>query len=203
MDHAEVVRRRRMVRAFRPDPIDAATLERIIDAGLRGPTAGNSVGVDLVVLEGAEQTERYWSVTLAGVRRERFSWPRLLDAPVLIVVTCSPAAYVARYAEPDKAATGLGAGPAAWPVPYWFVDAGAATMALLYAAVAEGLGACLFGAFEHEAAIAQRLGVPAEHRLASTVAVGHAAPDRPGRSARRHARRGERVHRGGWTSPMG
>ena len=42
----------------------------------RAPAAGNSDGTDLVVLEGPEQTRRYWDITLpAGSARERFGWP--------------------------------------------------------------------------------------------------------------------------------
>ncbi|MEZ5178986.1 MAG: nitroreductase family protein [Acidimicrobiales bacterium] len=123
----------------------------------------------------------------------------LLVAPVLVVVATRPGAYVDRYAEADKAATGLGAGADAWPVPYWWVDAGAAVEHLLLGAVEAGLGACLFGIFEHEAAVAEAFAVPADHRLVGTVALGHPAPDEPGRSAGRPRRHlGDVVHRNRW-----
>src|SRR5690606_7381438 len=37
---AEVLRRRRMVRHYRPEPVPAETVDRIVDAGRRSPTAG-------------------------------------------------------------------------------------------------------------------------------------------------------------------
>jgi nitroreductase len=108
---------------------------------------------------------------------------------VLIVVAVSPEAYVARYGEPDKSGTGLGASLDAWSVPYWWVDAGAAVENLLLAVTDAGLGACLFGLFDHEHAVADVFGVPEGVRLVATVAVGHRGPaDRRGRSAERPRR---------------
>jgi nitroreductase len=84
-------------------------------------------------------------------------------------------------------------------VPYWWVDAGMAAEHLLLGAVAEGLGACFFGLFDHEAAVLAELGVPEGWRAVGTVAMGHPAPDEPGRSARRGRRPlDEVVRRGGW-----
>ena len=110
MDFADVVRSRRMVRAFESRPVPADVLDRVLDLARRVPAAGNTQGLDLVVLEGPAQTARYWDATLPPERREAFPWPRLLDAPVLIVPVGDPDAYVERYAEPDKARTGLGRG---------------------------------------------------------------------------------------------
>ena len=89
---------------------------------LRAPSAGHSQGLDLVVLTG-DDVVRYWSVTLPDPAG--FRWQGLLRAPVLVVPVVSPAAYADRYSEPDKAAAGLGS-VEAWPVPYWWVDGGAA-----------------------------------------------------------------------------
>ena len=56
---------------------------------------------------------------------------------------------------------------------------------LLLGATAVGLGACFFGLFEHEAAVLAALGVPDGWRAVGTIALGHPAPDEPGRSAAR------------------
>jgi nitroreductase len=189
-----------MVRAFDRRPVPSEVLDRLLDLARRVPAAGNTQALDLVVLEGPEQTDRYWDVTLPAERRDRFPWPGLLDAPVLIIPVGHPEAYVARYAETDKAATGLGQGSDAWPVPYWYVDTAFAAMVALLAAVDEGLGALFFGQFEHEAAVAAALGIPSDRRAVGTLAVGYAAEgQRPSTSSRR-ARRSfdEIVHRGGW-----
>jgi nitroreductase len=202
VDLVDAIARRRMVRAFRPDPVDPATLDGLLDAARRAPSAGFTQGVELLALNGPAETARYWDTTLPAERRGGFPWPRLLDAPALVVVCADPAAYVARYAEPDKAGTGLGAGAERWAVPFWFVDAGMAAENLLLRATACGLGACLFGVFDHEPAVKAAFGIPERVRTVATVAVGHPDPaaDRPSRSAAERPRRSftEVVHRGHW-----
>jgi nitroreductase len=200
MQFADVVRSRRMVRAFEARPVPADVLDRVLDLARRVPAAGNAQGLDLVVLEGPAETARYWDASLPADRREGFPWPGLLDAPVLVVPVGDPDAYVARYAEPDKARTGLGEGVEAWPVPYWYVDTAFAAMVALLAAVDEGLGALFFGQFEHEAAIAAALGIPSDRRAVGTIALGYAADEqRPSGSSRRPRRPlDDVVHRGHW-----
>ena len=189
-----------MVRAFDRRAVPGDVLDRVLDLAVRIPAAGNTQGLDLVVLEGAE-TDRYWDISLPPDRRESFPWPGLVRAPVLLVPVGDPSAYVERYAEPDKAATGLGTTTDAWPVPYWYVDTAFAAMVALLAAVDEGLGACFFGQFEHEAALKAALGIPADRRPVGTIALGYADPheDRQSFSATRPRRSlASVVHRGGW-----
>lgn len=198
MELTEAMGRRRMVRSFDGRPVPVGVVDALVDLARRAPSAGNVQAVSFVVLEGAE-TARIWDVTLPPGRRAAFRWQRLLDAPVVIVPVVSPAAYAARYAEADKAATGLGAGSDAWPVPYWWVDGGMAVHGLLLAAVDAGLGALFYGLFDRERAVLDALGVPDEWRALGAVALGWPAPDEPGRSAgRSRPALSEVVHRGGW-----
>lgn len=202
MELEDVIRRRRMVRAFAPDPVAPAVVNQLLDMARRAPSAGNSQSIEFLVLEGPEQTARYWDTTLPASRRADFGWPELLIAPVIVVVWVDPAVYGSRYREPDKANTGLGDGPDKWPVPYWWVDGGAAVMTLLHGAVDKGLGALFFGLFDHEDAVRNRFGVPGGRRAVGAVALGTAAPDRPGRSAGRPRPPLEQiVHRGSWPDP--
>jgi nitroreductase len=182
---------RRMCRAFSREGVGGDALDRVLAAGQRAPSAGNVQAVELLVID---EPADYWALTLAD--RDGFRWQGLLDAPVLVIPVVAPAAYAARYAEPDKASTGLGSVDA-WPVPYWWVDGGMAVEAMLRVAAEEGLGACFFGLFEHERAVLDAFGVPADRRALGTVALGHPRPDTPGRSAGR-AKRADRVHRGRW-----
>lgn len=199
MGLGDVVRRRRMVRAFTDEPVSEAVVDGLIDLARRAPSAGNSQGMAYVVLAGSSETSRYWDITLPPDRRASFRWPGLVGAPVLVIIVARPDAWVERYAEPDKATTGLGEGPDAWRVPYWWVDAGMAVEHLLLGAVDAGLGACFFGLFDHEPAVLAALGVPAGWRAVGTVALGHPAPDEPGRSSERPRPPLEDViHRGHW-----
>lgn len=189
-----------MTRAFAARPLDPGLLDHLVDLASRGPSAGKTQGWHLVVLEGAA-TARFWDVTLPAARRPGFAWPHLLDAPVIALPFADPAAYLARYREADKAASGLGASTEAWPAPYWTIDAAMAVMTLLLAAEEAGLGALFFGVFRGEAALRADLGVPAGLELLGAVALGYRLDGEPrsGASARR-PRRGpdEIVHRGGW-----
>jgi nitroreductase len=199
MELSEALRRRRMVRNYTADPIDPDVLGRVLAAGRRAPAAGNTQALDVIILEGAADTHRYWDVTLAPERRATFRWPGLLVAPVLLIPCVRPQSYVDRYAEDDKARAGLGDGADGWRVPYWYVDGGASIMAMLLTAVDEGLGSLLFGQFDHEPALRAEFGIPDDVVPLGTIALGHPAPDEPGRSAKRRGRRlADVVHRGGW-----
>jgi nitroreductase len=192
MEFIDMLRTRRMTRSFEERSLDPELVERMLAAGLRGPTAGHTQGVDLLVLEGPRQTGRYWDAALPAAERGRFPWPGLLAAPLLVVVGSSEAAYRRRYAEPDKAA-------AAFDVPWWYVDAAFAALLIQLAAVDAGLGA-LFFATHQVPAVRLAFGVPDEWAPVGTVAIGHPAPDRPSSSVATRRRRpaAEAIHRGGW-----
>jgi nitroreductase len=200
MQFTEVVQQRRMVRSFLPRAVAPEITDRLLDLARRAPSAGNTWGTHFVVLEGAEQTGRYWDLTLPPERRPAFPWPGLLDAPLLILPCGDADAYVSRYAEQDKARTGLGESAEDWAIPYWHVDTAMAAMTVLHAAVDEGLGALFFGLFDHEPAIAEALGIPAAVRPIGTIAIGHPAGEsRTSKSAGRGLPRLETiVHRGAW-----
>lgn len=195
-----LVTARRMIRTFTDDVVPPGLVDELVDLARRAPSAGNTQPWEFLVLEG-DDTARYWDVTMPEPdARSRFRWQGLLTAPVLIVPYIRPAAYVERYAEPDKDTTGLGVATSSWDVPYWWVDGGAAVEHLLLGATAAGLGACLFGQFEHEPAVRQAFGVPDDRRAVGTVALGWPSPDdEPGRSAsRRRPSLDEVIHRGRW-----
>ena len=201
MELAAAVAKRRMVRSFTGRPVPAQVLDDILAAACRAPTAGNAAGWDAVVLVGPEETGPFWeSTTSPDWRRTARRWPGLSRAPVVVALFVSPDAYLARYAEPDKASSGLSQGPDAWPVPYWFVDGGFAAMSLLLGAVDHGLGACFLGNFRGEAELRDRLGVPADRRYAGAVLIGEPDTDEPPSESLGRGRRraGDIVHQGGW-----
>ncbi len=204
VEFAEVVRSRRMTRAFDDRPIDPGVLDGLVELAARAPSAGKTQGWHLVVLEG-DATSLFWDSTLPVVKRDSFRWKRLLNAPVIALPLADAKAYVDRYAEPDKAQTGLGSGASAWPVPYWTIDTSMAVMTLLLAAEDAGLGALFFGVFRGERELRQRLGIPGGLELLGAIALGHPAPpiddsaSGPGRSATRERRRAAQImHRGRW-----
>jgi nitroreductase len=202
MELHEAIRQRRMVRSFSSEPIESAVVDYLLDAALRSPTAGNTGGTAWVVLEGREQTATFWDATTDEDWRTRN--PRraagLRRAPVVLLAYASPAAYVDRYAEADKAPSGLGEGAHRWPIPYWTGDAAFGVMAVLLGAVDAGLGACILGTFRGEDELATRLGVPQGWRLFCAVALGRPDGDdhRSPSLNRRRTVGAERIHRQTW-----
>lgn len=183
----DVVARRRMVRRYAPQPVPANKLERIIQVALSAPSAGNSRGQSLVVVT---DPDRRAALALAagepGYIARGFD-PWLSSAPVLVAICVSPDRYRNRYSESDKRDSDL-----SWTVPYWWVDGGATLMALLLAAVDEGLAAGFLGAHAFTD-LDDLLGLPAGVEVVGVVTLGTPAPDRSTRSARRPGPAAEEV----------
>jgi len=199
MEYADVVRRRRMVRDYDPDrPVPAQVYQRLLGYAVRAPSAGFSQGWGFLVLSTAADRERFWAATtepdaaadswLAGMRR----------APLIVVAHGNRDIYLDRYAEADKGWTDRD--ESRWPVPYWHIDAGFASLMILLGAVDEGLGACFFGVPPaYTARYREAFGVPPGYAPVGAITVGYPAPDRRSPSLRR-GRRGvdEVVHYGRW-----
>ncbi|MGH2734058.1 MAG: nitroreductase family protein [Actinomycetota bacterium] len=196
MEFSEVVRKRRMVRSYDSEPIDRNALERIVSAGLRGPSAGFSQGQYLVVVT-REETRRAIA-ELAGepdyVAQGLPAW--ISTAPAHIVVCTSEADYHARYQEPDKLKDdGV---EIDWPIPYWHTDAGAAMMLVLLAAVDEDLGAGFFGTHTLQG-LHDLLGIPEEVTPVGVVTIGRPSGKQPaGSAARGHRPHDQTVHWETW-----
>jgi len=189
MDALEAIRRRHMHRALSAEVVDPAAVARIAEAALRAPSAGHTQAVHLTIATDPEVRRRILAtLTTPGWLEARPRFAGLRRAPVLVVLGVDPEAYAVRYREPDKAPSGLGHLDA-WPVPYWWVDAGCALEGLLVAATAEGLGAAVLGTFRGEAELIRLAGMPATARVAATVALGHPLPEAPGGSAKGRPRR--------------
>ena len=201
MELSEVLRRRRSVRRFDPDrPVPGDVLDEVLAAALRAPTAGNTQGVTLLVLDRPDQVTDYWRLTAGDASDADDSWLRgMRTAPVLVTVWTSKAAYLDRYAEPDKGWTDRD--ESHWSAPYWWVDAGMAAMNVLLAVVDQGLGACFFGVpAERRDAIRAGLGVPPEQLDVGVIAIGYpvAGGDRGSSATRPKVATDVRIRRGLW-----
>jgi nitroreductase len=127
--------------------------------------------------------------------------PWISRAPAHLVIAVSEKLYRDRYAEPDK--LGPDGTPIEWPIPYWWVDAGAALMAVLLASVDEGLAAGFLGVHSVPE-LADTLGLPEHMVPIGVVTVGHQAPDRRSGSLDRPKRmREEVIHHETWGSMPG
>jgi nitroreductase len=182
MEFTELVKKRRMVRNFSPDPVDPAAIDRIVGLARHAPSAGFTQGQYFVVV-----TRPELKATIAELCGEAsyvqggfHNW--ISGAPVLIVPCTSEAAYHRRYQQADK--VGADGKEIDWPVPYWHMDIGCAVMVLLLAIVDAGLAAGFAGTHQTEA-LKSLLNIPAEVTPVGVIPVGHPLPDKPSPSLKR------------------
>jgi FMN reductase [NAD(P)H] len=169
MNFREILGHRRMVRAYEPEPVPRAVVERVVRSVRRAPSAGFSQGLRLVVVTDAERRRRLGEI----VGEE--TW--VGNAPVLVVVCVREDDYHDRYRQPDKLAL-TGGVEIEWPIPFWYFDAGAAAMLILLSAIDEDYAAGLFGVpVEMLPAFRGELGLPGDVEIACCITVGRAAAE--------------------------
>jgi nitroreductase len=187
-----------MVRTYADAPVDPAQLQRILDNALHAPSAGFSQGWAFLVLDTPDDVGRFWSATTPESPTAT-AWLRgMRTAPVVVVPLASKAAYLDRYAEPDKGWADRD--EARWPIPYWYTDTAMAALLMLLTATDEGLGACFFGVpTEHHQALRTEFGVPAEYTPVGAVTIGRRTADPGPRGSAGRGRRTDVFHRGNWS----
>ncbi len=168
----ELLKRRRAVRSYTGERVPREVLERIARAARRGPNAGYSQGLRLLVVDDPETI----GALVADDADER-SRRWFTSAAAHVFVLTREQDYHDRYTQPDKLAV-TGGVEVVWPVPFWHVDAGAAMMLVMLAALEEELGAGVYGVpVEDDARIRELLGIPADLTIVVGLTVGHPAED--------------------------
>jgi nitroreductase len=188
MEFRDVVLRRRMVRAYDPSrPVPRATVDSLLGLALHAPSAGFSQGWRFLVLDSPAARDAFWDAT-SSPEATPDSWlVGMRTAPVLVVAFSDKDAYLDRYAEPDKGWTDRD--EARWPVPYWHIDTGMASLLVLLGAVDAGLAACFFGIERaHWDVLRAAFHVPPGLTPIGAISIGYRAPDRPSPSLRRGRR---------------
>lgn len=173
-EFADILRKRKMVRSYRDEPVPREAIERIVARARKAPTAGFSQGLRFIVVTDPEGRS---AVAKAGGERwyaEHGMATWLSAAPVQVVVCTREEDYHERYRLPDKLqedGTEID-----WPIPWWYADAGKAIMLLLLCAVDEGLAAGMFGLHD-AAACREALGIPDDVTPVAVVTIGHSGAD--------------------------
>jgi nitroreductase len=199
MEFRDVVLRRRMVRNYDPDrAVPPEVRDRILEHAIRAPSAGFSQGWGFLVLEEQADRDRFWDVATPRTEVWQQWLVNMRRAPLIIVPHSNRSVYLDRYAEQDKG--WVDRDESRWPVPYWDIDTGFASLLMLLTAVDEGLGACFFGIPpEQKAAYQAEFGVPEAYTPIGAVSVGYRAPDhRSGSLKRGRKSADEVVHHGQW-----
>jgi nitroreductase len=116
-----------------------------------------------------------------------------------MVVAANESLYHARYNEADKLAA-TGGVEITWPVPYWFVDAGALMMLVLLAGIDEGLASAFIGHPDQKRIFGELLGLPDDVVPIGLALFGKPAESPPIGSRLRSRQRplDDLVHWDGW-----
>lgn len=196
MEFEQVVRKRRMVRHFTDEPVSREVMDRILDLARHAPSAGFTQGQSFVVVTDPGMKKRLAELCGEEGYVARGWDPWISEAPVLVIPCTSEEAYHRRYREADKIQSD--GTEIEWPVPFWFMDIGAAIQILLMAVVNEGLAAGYAGVWDLDA-LRDLLVIPAEVTPMGVIPVGHGAPDMPSPSLKRGRKsEGEWAHWEKW-----
>jgi len=198
MELREILALRRMHRSFLPEPISEEQIDRIVSVIRHAPSGGFSQGGSIVVVtedEGRAAIARAFGDEHYSQDGRNF----IADAPVHLVISANEALYHARYTEADKLAA-TGGVEVTWPVPYWFVDAGALMMLVLEAAIDEGLASAFIGHPDQKRIFDELLGLPEDVVPIGLALVGKPGPGAPTGSRLRSRRRptDDLIHRERW-----
>lgn len=172
MEFRDLLKQRRMVRHYDGRPLPRDVLERIASTVRRAPSGGFSQGQRLLVIDDP--------ALLAKMAEDEAEWnggmePWFGSASAQVLVMTREADYHERYQKADKLQDG---DEIEWPVPFWHVDAGAALMLILLAAIDEGLAAGVYGIFgDMDTKYRELFGLPDDLVIVAGVTLGRALPD--------------------------
>jgi nitroreductase len=150
METWDAIRARRNVRTYQPDPVPAADLDRIAEAGWRAPSASNRQHWNFIIVTDREQLEAL-STVWQGARHIAGA------AAAIALILPEPADERSKVVDQ--------------------YDLGQATYAIMLAAADLGIGTGHSSVGEQDKA-REILGVPDDHHVAYLIGVGYPA-ERP------------------------
>jgi nitroreductase len=153
MDVFEAVKGRRSVRAFKRDDVSFEDVEKVIDAAMWAPSAGNIQPWEFVIIRKSDTKKRLATA----------AWDQAFveEAPVVIVVCANENRSSKRYGNRGKTL-------------YCLQDTAAAIQNIHLAAYSIGLGTCWVGAFKEED-VRRITNVPQGVRPVAIIPVGYPA----------------------------
>jgi nitroreductase len=151
MDFEKVLRKRWMVRSFKPTPIPDEKIQKILRNAIRAPSAGHLQPWDFVIVKNADAKKR--------LARAALNQNFIEEAPVVIIACANTRRSATRYGE-----RGIRF--------YSLIDTAFASLIILLTAVNEGIGASFVGAF-HDEAVSKILGLPDHVRPVGIINLGY------------------------------
>lgn len=191
-DILDLLRARRSVRRFRPEPVERALLERLVEAAAWAPSAGNRQDWFFTVVTSpevrrrmAEAVRERWKAIIdanraqgfaEGMERYAAAYAMFPEAPAVVIVSARVTSHVQRHMFGDQAEATAGG----------FASGAMAAQNLMLAAEALGLaGCCMTGALVARPAIAELAGLGRKQEIVCLVAVGRADGPPPAAPARK------------------
>ena len=147
MEYTELIKKRRSIRKYKPDPVSDDDIKTVLEAARLAPSWANRQCWQYIVVTDQNTKEK-----LAGENRK---W--INEAPVVIAVCANPEIS---GRKPD--------------MEYYMLDIGISFEHLVLAAANLGLGTCWIGAFDEKRA-KEALGVPDNIRVVAFTPFGYPA----------------------------
>lgn len=144
MDLMEVIKKRKSVRKYKPDPIAEEKITYVLEAARLAPSWGNT------------QCWRYIVVTDQALKKKITEHVWATEAPV-IIVGCA-----------DQKESGKMHGH-----DYYMMDMGISMEHLILAATEQGLGTCWIGKFFDEKAVNKALNIPKKLKVVAMTPLGY------------------------------
>jgi nitroreductase len=153
MDVLEAVKGRRSIRAYKSDNVSSEIVEKLVEAALWAPSAGNIQPWEFIIVRKPEIKRKLVEAALDQTFIE--------EAPVVIVVCANEVRSSQGYGIRGKTL-------------YCLQDTAAAIQNIHLTAHSVGLGTCWIGAFKEEEA-RQILNIPKGVRPIAIIPIGYAA----------------------------
>jgi len=169
----DAIYHRRSIRKYKPDPVDKATVEKILEAGRWAPSWANTQCSRFVVVRDPEVkaalAESLMKIKLPDRELENPAAKAFRTVPVVIVVA----------AKTGTAGAKPGGGFTTDKGDWFMHDTALATQNMVLAAHALGLGTVIIGAFDAKKAEAA-LNIPEDYRVVVMFPLG--VPDQEGKA---------------------
>lgn len=164
-----LLRKRRNVYGFLSKPVPDRIILKILEDALHVPSAGFTQDFDLVVVQSQNIREKLAEAShQSEYEKEGLALPGFIStAPVLVVPCANRKRFEAKYGRADNSAR----------LPWWLIDAGFASFAMILSAFESGVAASFLGAIDEEK-VAELLNLPPDGSVIplAVVPIGYADP---------------------------
>jgi len=151
MDLTKIIKERRSIRKFKPDPIDDEILKDLVDCARLAPCASNKQPLEFIVVKDKEICDKVFT---------NLSWASYLYPKGTPKEGERPTAYIFILANKSRATKWIGH------------DVGAAFENILLAAWEKGIGGCPIVSINRNN-VKEILNVPDEYEINTVVALGY------------------------------